>query len=185
SPAQPSMPARLIQPFIIDAPHRVLLKTKFGADAHAPAPNWYFGSLFDRLAGHDAQGVPRDDDFLVRGDDADLDLAVVGGDDAFLAVALDVLDGIELGAHELEALHDLLAQLRAVFADAGRENDHVHAVHHGGIAADVLADAMDEHIAGDDGALVAAVRGGVDVAHVAAQAADAKQTALFVAHVEH
>ena len=43
-------------------------------------------ALLHTFSGHDGQGVPGDDDLLVRGDHHDIHLAVLIGDDDFLAV---------------------------------------------------------------------------------------------------
>ena len=98
---------------------------------------------------------------------------------------LSVLFHIQLRAHIFEALHHVFAELIIVFADARGEHDRIHAVHGGGVSADILANAVDQHIPGQLRPLVARLGGVIHIAHIVGNAADAQQTALFIADIQH
>ena len=138
-----------------------------------------FCSALDYVA-----GVAGDDQLLVRGDDKELDLGV-GGGDAHVFAALLVLLRIHLAAEEAEVLADARACGGAVLAHAGGEDDGVHAVHGGGVAAHDLGDPVVEHVEREPRALVALGGRGLEVAEVAGDARDAQHAGLLVEHVEH
>ena len=80
----------------------------------------FFMMLFSAQLG----GILGDHELLVGGDDPDLDLGIVSGDQSLLAADLVAL-GVELDAHELQALADAGAVGGAVLADAGGEHQAV------------------------------------------------------------
>ena len=92
---------------------------------------------------------------------------------------------IQRDAQEGKAIADVRAGLRVVFADAGGENQGVHAVHRGGVRADLLADHIGPDLQRGDGVLIARLGGAAHIAHVAGEAGEAQQAALFVEQGVH
>ena len=91
---------------------------------------------------------------------------------------------VDLHAHEIQALHGPFAGAGVVFADAGGEDDGVHAAHGRGEGADVLLEGVGPHFDGQLGVGFSGVIPGGDVAHVGI-AGQAQQTALLVHHGQH
>ena len=72
--------------------------------------------------------VPCDDEFLIGGDEGDLNLRVRERDDGILAESL-VGFVVELESEIGEVLADTAAETVVVLADTAREDDEVDAVH--------------------------------------------------------
>ncbi len=96
-----------------------------------------------------------DDKFFVGGDDAEGDLALVGGDDGGVG---GVFLGVEVEVEEGEVGADLGADVGGVFADAAGEDEGVEAVHGGGERGDEFAGLVAEEVDGVGGVRVAVSR---------------------------
>lgn len=109
-----------------------------------PAP-----PLLQLLAVDDALDVGSDHELLVRRDDENLDLGILGGQ-APSAVATQGITGvIHLDAHKGQTIGHASANGRSVLADAGGKDQGVHAAHGGGHLGGLSGNLVDEHIEGE------------------------------------
>src|SRR5207237_9482302 len=90
---------------------------------------------------------------------------------------------VELDAEETETAADAGAHRRGVLADAGGEGQRVDAAEDRGVGADVLRDPVREQLEREFGADVAAGGGVLQLAHVAAAAGDAEQSAPMIEQI--
>jgi phosphate acetyltransferase len=106
----------------------------------------------------DGGDILGEDQFLVGGDDEDLDRRVGGSDDALTLAGhgIAVLLPVELDAHMLETVESPLADLPAHLADAGGEDHGVESADRRAVGADVFLQAVGLDVQGQ-GAFLAAV----------------------------
>jgi hypothetical protein len=132
----------------------------------------------------DAGGLLGDRVLLVGGDDQELRAAAIARDARDRGGGADASDAVrvlvQIGAEDPEVVRNVVADERAVLADAGGEDDRVEPAEHGGVRPDVLAYAMAEHVDREPATLVALAGALLDVAHVVADAGHAGEAALAV-----
>lgn len=133
-----------------------------------------------RTLGQHFHGGLGDLQFLVGGDDEDLDLAVGGGDGAGTGLAGAVFFQVQAHAQFFQTFADLGADDVVVFTDTGGEDQGIDlAAQQEEVGAQGLLDAADQHVEGQFGLLVAVLDLLVHVTHVG-EAAQAQQAGLLV-----
>jgi len=120
---------------------------------------------------------------FVGGDDQDANGRVRGGDIAFPGIGIGrggVFTWVEMDAGVGEVFAGGGADLGAVFADTGGEDESVQAAEGSDQGADLTAQAMDVDVEGEGRLGVAVIPSGLDGAQVFGDAGDAAEAGAFV-----
>src|SRR5581483_6595675 len=108
---------------------------------------------------NEAGAILRDDPILLCANHQNADCGIDGGD-VLVRLRLRVLLLIQFDAKESELTAGFGPDLRRVFSDSGGEYQHIEATQSRGHGSNSLSQTMHEHIEGESGSLVAALRSG-------------------------
>ena len=138
---------------------------------------------FAGLFADNLQGISCDHQFLVGGNDPNLDLGIGGRDLVLLTGELCVELRIDLDAHKLHVGADAQTDILIVLADTAGEQHCVHTAHGGSEGGNVFFDLIFLDVQSQLCSVVAGGSGGGDIPVIAGNAGNAQHTGLLVHHV--